>query len=67
MEERITELEVRYMQQEKTLQELSEAVYRQEMVIERMQREMAVLQEQVKSGATSINRTLDEEEPPPHY
>ncbi len=67
MEERITELEVRYMQQEKTIQELSEAVYRQEIALERLQREIAVMQEQVKSGATSINRTLEEEEPPPHY
>lgn len=67
MEERITELEVRYMQQEKTIQELSEAVYRQELALDRLQREMAVLQEQIKSGATSINRTLEEEEPPPHY
>ena len=67
MEERITELEVRYMQQEKTIQELSDAVYRQELLIERLQREMTVLQEQVKSGATSINRLPEEEEPPPHY
>ena len=67
MEERITELEVRYMQQEKTIQDLSDAVYRQEMMLERLQREMTIMQEQMKSGASSINRTLEEEEPPPHY
>jgi uncharacterized coiled-coil protein SlyX len=67
MEERITELEVRYMEQEKTIQDLSEAVYRQEMTLERLQREMAILREQVKSGAASINRLPEEEEPPPHY
>ena len=67
MEERLTELEVRYMQQEKTIQELSDAVYRQEMVIERLEREMSVMREQLKTAASSINRSPEEEEPPPHY
>ena len=33
MEERLTDLELRFMQQEKTLQDLSDVVYRQEQQI----------------------------------
>lgn len=67
MEERITELELRYMQQEKVLTDLNETVYRQEMAIERLQRELSVMREQFMIMSPSINRTPEEEEPPPHY
>ncbi len=67
MEERITELEVRCMHQEKTISELNETVCRQELAIVRLEREVARIQEQFLTMAPSINRTADEEEPPPHY
>ena len=67
MEERITELEMRFMHQEQTINELNEIVCRQELALERLGREMAAMREQLKTAASSINRSPEEEEPPPHY
>jgi SlyX protein len=67
MEERITELELRFMHQEQTINELNETVFRQELAIARLERELGRMREQVMTMSPSINRTADEEEPPPHY
>jgi SlyX protein len=67
MEERITELELRFMHQEKTIAELNDTVYRQELAIDRIQRELAAMRDQFMVMSPSINRTAEEEEPPPHY
>lgn len=67
MEERIVELELRYMQQEQTIMELNETVCRQELVIEIMKRDIAMLKEQFLAVSPSISRDLDQDEPPPHY
>jgi SlyX protein len=67
MEERITELELRFMHQEKTIHELNETVCRQELAIARLERELGRMREQVMTMSPSINRSADEEEPPPHY
>ena len=67
MEERITELELRFMHQEKTIHELNETVCRQELAIARLERELGRMREQVMTMSPSINRTADVEEPPPHY
>jgi len=67
MKARITELELRFMQQEHTIQELNDAVYRQERIIERLEREQSLIREQLRLLAPSINRGVEEEEPPPHY
>jgi SlyX protein len=67
MKERITELELRFMHQEKSIYELNETVCRQELVIARLERELGRMREQFLMLSPSINRTSDEEEPPPHY
>jgi len=67
MEERITELELRFMHQEQTINELNETVCRQELAIARLERELGRMREQFQTMSPSINRTSDEEEPPPHY
>jgi SlyX protein len=67
MDGRITELEIRFMHQEQTINELNEIVCRQELTLERLERELAVLREQLKNASSSINRLPEEEEPPPHY
>jgi SlyX protein len=67
MEERITELELRFMHQEQTISDLNETVCRQELAIERLERELGRMREQFMTMSPSINRTADEEEPPPHY
>ena len=67
MKNRITELELRFMHQEKTITELNETVCRQELSIARLERELGRMREQFSLLSPSINRTSDEEEPPPHY
>ena len=67
MEERITELELRFMHQEKIINDLNDTVCRQELAIVRLEREMGRMREQFLTMSPSINRTADEEEPPPHY
>lgn len=67
MEERINELELRYMQQERTIQELNEIVCRQELTIEMLKRDFVALKEQLLVISPSLSRDASQEEPPPHY
>ncbi len=67
METRLTELEIRYMQQDRTLRELSDVVYRQERAIERLKRELEQLREQVGEMNGGGMPDPGEEPPPPHY
>ena len=66
MKKRIDELELRYMHQEKTLQELNEIVCRQELVIELLRREISAMKEQSLLMAPSAARDAGQEKPP-HY
>lgn len=67
MDQRLTELEIRYMQQERTLQELCDTVYRQELAIERLRREMQQLRDQLGEMNRGGLSDPGEEPPPPHY
>jgi SlyX protein len=67
MDRKITDLEIRFMHQERTIQELNDIVCRQELAIERLERDMKQLQEQMKQLVPSLTRTAEEEEAPPHY
>jgi SlyX protein len=67
MEERINELEMRYMQQERTIGELNDIICRQVRVLERLQRDFAALKEQFLVMSPSVSRDADQELPPPHY
>ena len=67
MDRRITDLEIRFMHQERTIQELNDIVCRQELAIERLERVMKQLQEQMKQLVPSLTLTAEEEEAPPHY
>lgn len=67
MEERITDLELRYMQQERIIQELNETVFRQEQILSRLERQVNLLSEQLRSFAPSSMIGQDVDERPPHY
>lgn len=67
MEERLNELEMHYMQQEVTIQELNEIVCRQELTLELLKRDFATLKEQLLAMSPSVTRDSDQEVPPPHY
>jgi SlyX protein len=65
MEERIAELELRYTEQQRMLQELSDVVYAQTRVVERLELEVAALREKVVAEPGLVDSTVDEL--PPHY
>ncbi|MBV5339449.1 MAG: SlyX family protein [Deltaproteobacteria bacterium] len=67
MEERMNDLEMHYMQQEVTIQELNEIVCRQELLLEQLRRDFASLKEQFMVMSPSVSRDAGQEEPPPHY
>ncbi|HXE96588.1 MAG TPA: SlyX family protein [Dongiaceae bacterium] len=67
MEQRINELEMLYMQQEATIQELNDIVSRQGLQLEQLRRDFTTLKEQVMAMSPSVSRDADQEEPPPHY
>jgi SlyX protein len=67
MKERITELELRFMQQENTIQELNDTVCRQEKCIMRIERELALLRDQLSTLSPLAAGDGGAEVPPPHY
>lgn len=67
MESRLNELEIRYMRQEKTILDLSDVVYRQEVMLERLKREVEQLREQLGAMNAGGVEGSGEEPPPPHY
>lgn len=67
MEDRLNELEIRFTHQERTVEELNETVCRQELALERLEREVQLLRDQMKVLLPSLMVSSDEDEPPPHY
>jgi uncharacterized coiled-coil protein SlyX len=67
MEERLTELELRSMHHERTLQELFDTVFAQQKTIDRLEREMKQMREQVEQTLPSLGEQPEDEAPPPHY
>jgi SlyX protein len=67
MEERIVELETRFMHQQSTIQELNEVVIAQQKSIDELKEEVELLKRQMRVEAGSIIRDPSEESPPPHY
>lgn len=66
MEERINELELRYMHQEKIIQELNQVVSHQELAIELLKREIKLIKDHVLLLAPSAVGDAGQESPP-HY
>jgi SlyX protein len=64
-ESRIVELELRYMQQQELLQELSEVLYAQGRELEGLRVELALLKKKLEGepGLVDVQR----QEKPPHY
>jgi SlyX protein len=67
MDARLTELEIRYMRQERTIETLSETVYRQGLEIDRLRRDVEGLRDQLRETNRSGGVDPGEEPPPPHY
>lgn len=67
MEERITELELRFMLHENIIQELNDTVCRQEQTIMLIERQLGLLRDQIATMSPSAMGDAGAEEPPPHY
>lgn len=64
MEERIVELELRSMAQQRTLEELSEVIYRQQKELDRLQKRVDQLSQKVEEPGLVDAKQQDK---PPHY
>ena len=67
MEQRLERLEMLFMEQEQTLESLSEQVYLQQKEITQLRLEIHHLKERLKGLNTSIMASPSEETLPPHY
>ena len=67
MQDRLTELEIKFMQQEQTLETLSEQVYLQQKEIFQLTQQIKILTDRLKALAVSPVASQAEETPPPHY
>lgn len=66
LESRVTDLETRLAFQDDTLQTLSDVVYAQEKVIERLRLQMQALLKRLEEVQGQVGVSEDEA-PPPHY
>ncbi|NMO20804.1 SlyX family protein [Pyxidicoccus fallax] len=64
-EKRIAELEIRYMQQQELLQELSDVLYDQQKVIATLKAEVEALKQKLAGDPGLVDARLQER--PPHY
>jgi uncharacterized coiled-coil protein SlyX len=67
MDNRITELEMQLMHQQRLVEELNELVYQQQQSIDGLVVELAQIKEQLQMSFSSLVREPEEESPPPHY
>ncbi|MEX2673487.1 MAG: SlyX family protein [Phycisphaeraceae bacterium] len=64
MESRIVELEVKLAYQEKTLSDLNDVILQQQQMIERLEKRLTALKEQVEAAGEAPG---PHDDPPPHY
>ncbi|WP_318451481.1 SlyX family protein [Photobacterium leiognathi] len=67
LQHRIDELEMKQAFQEQTIDELNEALTKQQFMIDKMEVQLRFLVGKVKGMQTSNMATESEETPPPHY
>lgn len=66
MEDRLEKIESKLSLSEDAIDELNRTVYRQQMQIDQLQRDVAALREQVRAALPHEERIL-KDEIPPHY
>lgn len=64
---RIEELETKIAFHEKSLQDLGDSVYRQELQIERLEAAVRILTEQITDLAETMPESSPDDQEPPHY
>lgn len=64
---RLDALEIRVAYQDQTIEELNAALAAQWQEIDRLRREMALLEAELREAAGSLGDGMAPEPPPPHY
>ena len=64
---RLDELEMRAAHQEQTIEDLNAAITAQWKIIDRLERQVAMLSERVAAGEQSSGEAPPAHQPPPHY
>jgi SlyX protein len=67
MDERLTEIEIKIAHMEQSLNELSDVVYRQQQLLDRLHAQFDKLAETVASAEVRPGPTDASAEKPPHY
>ncbi|MCP4001021.1 MAG: SlyX family protein [Gammaproteobacteria bacterium] len=67
MDNRLTEIEIKLAHIEQSLNELSDVMYRQQGLIERLERGYDQLQQRIQTDAEGGTNTHLTDEKPPHY
>ncbi|CEO37951.1 SlyX protein [Photobacterium kishitanii] len=67
LQSRLDELEMKLAFQEQTIDELNEALTKQQFMIDRMEVQLKFMVGKVKGMQTSNMASESEETPPPHY
>ncbi len=67
MDKRITDIEIQLMHQENMIQQLNEVISGQQQAIERLQADVRLIVNHLRSITPSPVRDAADEEPPPHY
>ena len=67
MQERITEIEIKLAHTEQALTELSDVLYQQQQLIDRMQQRMETLQHRVDASNAGSAGPDGADDKPPHY
>ena len=67
MENRIAELEIKFMEQEQILESLSQQVYLQQKEIAMLTQSIQIIKDRMASMAQSPVADAADETPPPHY
>ena len=66
-EQRFIDLESRFSHQEHEIEELQKIVFEQQLLIDKLEKRLALLIEQVKGSFGSGQEIGPANEPPPHY
>lgn len=67
MQERITELEIKLAHLEQAVNELSDVLYRQQGMLDRLETGLENLQQRVKASPETAPDAQPADEKPPHY
>ncbi len=67
MQERITELEIKLAHLEQTVVELSDVLYRQQGMLDRLDSNLERLQQRVNASGDAASNPDPADEKPPHY